>query len=344
MSVKPWPKEDLESVAGCPVCGGSARSLQHANLSDSVSGVAPGNWGLYRCAGCASGYLDPRPTRSSIGRAYIGYYTHEVEDQPIVRRKGRFRRVLHDLINGYMNHRYAVKRSPALAAGRWLIPWMAPLRSAADCECRHLPHLPDRGGHLLDVGCGNGGFLILAQEAGWQVKGVDFDTDAVSAAKSRDLDVQLGGIDLLNDQREAFDVITLSHVIEHVHEPNALLQAAYRLLKEGGQLWLETPNIESLGHIRFGRFWRGLESPRHLVLFSRTGIVNALADAGFRDIRFQKHGVIAATICVASTRIKDAESGSRSMKLMTVLQGILLEGREILQGKKSEYLTLVASK
>jgi len=273
---QPWPQIDLEAVAHCPVCNGTERSLLYKGLADRVFCVADGMWDLYRCTQCASGYLDPRPTSGSIGRAYEGYYTHDAEDHPIVRRKGRIRSLVHDLVNGYQNRRYGLKRSPALSMGRWLLPLLPSLRTAADAECRHLPPRPAGGGRLLDVGCGNGGFLMLAKQAGWQVEGLDFDAGAVQAARSRGLDVHHGGIEVLEGRSTCYDVITLCHVIEHVHNPIATLRRLHALLKPGGVLWLDTPNLSSLGAVRFGPHWRGLEVPRHLVLFSPSSMEMAL--------------------------------------------------------------------
>ena len=78
-----------------------------------------------------------------------------------------------------------------------------------------------------------------------------------------------------------FDVITLNHVIEHVHEPIKVLKLCHELLKPGGQLWLETPNIDSFGYARFKKNWRGLETPRHLILFNRSSLTQAFISAGF---------------------------------------------------------------
>src|SRR5690349_11892335 len=71
-----WPEDGLEQLGHCPVCGSSARELVHCGLRDRVSFSAPGQWNLFRCAVCGSGYLDPRPNAETIGLAYANYYTH----------------------------------------------------------------------------------------------------------------------------------------------------------------------------------------------------------------------------------------------------------------------------
>lgn len=69
-----------------------------------------------------------------------------------------------------------------------------------------------------------------------------------SRSPARGLTVHLGGLETLASEREAFDGMTLNHVIEHVHNPRATLADCYRLLKPGGWLWLETPNLDAQGH------------------------------------------------------------------------------------------------
>lgn len=92
----------------------------------------------------------------------------------------------------------------------------------------------------------------------------------------------MAGLNGFGAVESRFDVITLNHVIEHVSDPIELLRSCYRLLKLGGQLWLQTPNIDSLGSRRYGRHWRGLEPPRHLVLFDPVSLRSALHQAGFQ--------------------------------------------------------------
>ncbi|WP_394792136.1 class I SAM-dependent methyltransferase [Rhodoferax sp.] len=147
---------------------------------------------------------------------------------------------------------------------------------------RHLPKRPPRpGARLLDVGCGNGAFLAMAKAAGWQVQGIDFDPQAVAAARSRGLDVICGGLDQILEQEGTYDCITCSHVIEHVHAPRHWITQMHALLRVGGRLWLQTPNISSRGHARFGPDWRGLEPPRHLVLFTPDSLSKLLEESGF---------------------------------------------------------------
>lgn len=344
-TTRTWPQADLEVVPCCPVCGNVERSLLYKGLTDRVFCVADGAWDLYRCGQCACGYLDPRPTPESIGRAYASYYTHDIEDHSIVRRKGRVRGLLHDLVNGYQNRRYGLQRNPALSIGRWLLPLLPSLRTAADAECRHLPPLPAGGGRVLDVGCGNGGFLMLAQQAGWQVEGLDFDAGAVQAARSRGLEVHHGGIEVLGKYSACFDVITLCHVIEHVHDPVATLRRLHALLKPGGVLWLDTPNLSSLGAVRFGPHWRDLDPPRHLVLFTPSSLKKSLVAAGFNSYKQHWRGMSLFDVYAPSESIANGGTGiNASHQGHPPLRDVLAELREMIQPARREFLTLSAFK
>lgn len=340
-----WPAEDLEFVPACPVCASASRSLLYAGLTDRVFAVAPGKWTIYRCSTCQSAWLDPRPDPGSIGRAYESYYTHLAEDDVAAQPTNILVRQLHALQNDYKNVRYGLVRHPATFGGRWLVRLLPSLRAKADAQCRHLPRPPTDGARLLDVGFGNGGFLKIASEMGWNAEGIDFDPKAVEVARARGLNVSCASAAELSIRNEHFDVITLSHVIEHVHDPIALLRDLYRLLKPGGFLWLDTPNLCSYGAKRFGRDWRGWEPPRHLVLFNSASLRKSLTHAGFKRIEQRWHGMVLFSIYAESAAIargQCAQDGIR--KVVPSLAAVVDELREMLQPKQREFLTFIAYK
>lgn len=271
-----WPADGLEAVAACPVCGRAERSVFYSGLRDRAFRAAPGSWRLVRCRDCLSAYLDPRPTAETIGLAYRSYYTHgSASLAPPV---GPLRQ---GLANDYRRARWGYGEGQAIPGGR-LIPRVAPSRGAlVDREIRHLPAVP--GGRLLDVGCGSGAFLAQMAGLGWRAEGIDPDPAAVAGARDAGLSVTQGTLaDLDPAEHEcAFDAVTLSHVIEHLHDPAEDLRRIRGLLRPGGLLWIATPNLEALGLRRFGQDWLGLDPPRHLVLFTRGSLEGLLRDTGF---------------------------------------------------------------
>lgn len=280
--------------------------------------------------------------------AYVNYYTHQdVEPEVSYTTLSLYRKFTRKLVNGYTNFRYSTRKKPAATLLGVLIFQILILRKMMlDRDYRHLPRLPVGGGTLLDLGCGNGDFLQRAKTSGWNVVGVDPDPKAVARGVKLGLNVCQGGIEQFDAEKEVFDVITLSHVIEHVHDPVTVLKAAYRLLKPGGQIWIETPNIDSLGHHCYMKNWRGIESPRHLVLFNQHSLKNALFVAGFRKIKNQSGPRPMLSITKASEAIKQGLSIDDQIHLSLAQRWIVRKNeliQALLPGCK-EFLTIVAHK
>lgn len=278
-----WSPGELERVRMCPACHSRQSTHAYEGLRDDMEGV-PGEWSMRRCEACGSFYLDVRPKPEAIGKAYVSYHTHA--DPLVQAAEDNGSSLLWRWANGYLRFRYGTFREPWSSLGRWVLPLVPPLRQQLDYFYRHLPELP---GRLLDVGCGNGVFLLRAKEAGWDAQGIEPDPRAAAAAQRAGLDVVAGTLDSCPDMG-LFDVVTTSHVIEHVHDPLAFLRHIHGRLRPGGQLWLATPNPDSLGHRLFGMDWRGLEPPRHMTVLSLPALRLLLGQAGFAQIRPRRRG------------------------------------------------------
>lgn len=314
-----WPEDGMERVERCPICGSLRRTVLYEGLTDRVFFCAPGTWTLRRCGECRSAYLDPRPTRDTIGLAYTRYFTHASDGRVSIQGLSRMARLRRAVGNGYLNRRYGTDFRPASRLG-WLVAAVARgKRAQLVALSRNLP-TPWPGAAVLDVGCGNGDFLDFARRAGWRTMGVDPDVRAVETARSRGLEVQAGEIDVLAGAGATFDVVTLSHVIEHLHEPLQMLRACHQLLNPGGCLWLETPNLDSLGHQVYGPSWRGLEPPRHLVLFTWNSLSRVLEAAGFARVEPQPHHPFTTRIFAASEAIASGRDPYREAWLSPVGQ------------------------
>jgi 2-polyprenyl-3-methyl-5-hydroxy-6-metoxy-1,4-benzoquinol methylase len=276
-----WPG-GLESVANCPVCGDSRRRLEQAEVTDKAFAAAPGVWSLHRCLGCGALYLDPRPDRASIHLAYRNYYTHAAAKSA----EGLLSRLKRALTNGYRNRVFATRLQPALAGGAVVMQLFPERAASIRREDRGIGRAGAHGRRLLDVGCGNGQFLVWARELGWECHGVELDAAAAKVVRELGIAVLGSRLEELSDSYAAsFDAITLSHVIEHVYDPVDTLRRCRELLKPGGYLWLETPNTQSLGYSTYGACWRGLEAPRHLVLFNFASLSWSLERAGFERVQ-----------------------------------------------------------
>src|SRR6187551_2344272 len=131
-----WPEHGLERIGECPACAATGRELLHEGLTDRLFHSAPGTWTIWRCLGCESAYLDPRPTEKTILLAYGNYFTHaEAVRRPAV----RLDRLRTSLANGYLNARYGTQLRPASRLGLALAAVLPLRRAKTEREVRHLP-------------------------------------------------------------------------------------------------------------------------------------------------------------------------------------------------------------
>jgi 2-polyprenyl-3-methyl-5-hydroxy-6-metoxy-1,4-benzoquinol methylase len=279
-----WVRAEIQShsCASCGVCG-KAGKLLYEGLKDRLF-EAGGTWCLKRCTNDACGliWLDPKPLDEEIYKAYAGYYTHN-QEQEIA--STLLRRIYRVVKKNYLSSKYSYDLGFGAPFNSILgsLMYLHPGRRAdLDASVFYLNF--KRGGQLLDIGCGSGIMLKGLHELGWQVQGVDFDPDAVRIALAKGLQVHVGSVADHEFPDDFFDAVTMSHLIEHIADPVALLIECHRILKPSGQLVIITPNANSWCHSLFGANWRGLEPPRHIHIFKVAPLKNALQKAGFQQI------------------------------------------------------------
>ena len=287
--------------ARCPNCGGDGRPA-YADLRDHVYG-APGTWNMQRCtvARCGVYWLDPLPHPDDLSIAYADYHTH-APDPPLSGSSSRMARVR----DAFVARRLG-KQLPSGKLARWasnFFPLLGDRSESALYAHFYLP--PQPGGRLLEIGSGTGQQLETMVADGWVACGVDFDPQAVAVARSRSLDVRLGDVREIDFDDASFDAIVMAQVIEHVYDPVGLLARCARLLRPGGKLISITPNAASLGHRLYGRDWRGLEPPRHLVIYTASALRLACERAGLTVERIDVTARDAANLMLASRRIRAA--------------------------------------
>ena len=147
---------------------------------------------------------------------------------------------------------------------------------------REIARLTPAGGHVLDVGCSCGHYLdIISKGTSLQVSGTELSDEAAAPARAKGYTVHVGEFENIKLPQNHYDVIRMSHLIEHVINPETTLRAAYNALKPGGHLLLETPNTGALDCRIFGRYWGALHYPRHLHLFNVGQLARLITATGF---------------------------------------------------------------
>jgi len=141
---------------------------------------------------------------------------------------------------------------------------------------------------LLDVGCGEGSFLLYCAKKGVDAWGVDFDKKSLEAARNK-LDSERLFYGSLSDfvlyaraKGLRFDIITCFEVLEHQDEPGRFLEYIRSLLKPGGWLIGSVPNRDRfLVNVSRRAGYIDDFPPHHFLWFSEDSLINILSTGGF---------------------------------------------------------------
>ncbi len=252
-----------KNISSCYLCGCSGRDF-YVGLTDTLFGV-PGSWTLKECTNesCGLAWLDPAPIPEDVGLLYKTYYTHHSKGvgNSTGSDTGFGRRLIHSLY-------------------KLLIRVLSVRKRRKRLNVMYLDK--EEPGRILDVGCGNGDRLLRFKNLGWEVEGQEIDSKATAFARENNsLLVHDGDLISLELPSSQYDAIILNHVVEHLVDPIETLAECLRLLKRGGVLVAATPNIRSYGRRYYKEYWRGLEPPRHLHIFTPQALSAAAEKAGF---------------------------------------------------------------
>lgn len=234
----------------CLLCGWDDAELRAEAADYSPASGSGLRFAIVQCRRCGLLYTNPRPTPDTIGQFYPATYRpHAPRGKRAIRLPSRFW------------SRLLGRPSPER---RGRLPWIGT-------------------GRLLDFGCGGGSYLRRMAELGWRVAGVDVSPRAVQSIREEmGLEIHLGSLPHPDLMTDSFDVVTMWQSLEHVHQPLAVLRAAFELLRPGGKIIVAVPNRDSLAANGFGEHWFGLDLPRHLTHFTRGALTEMLRTAGFR--------------------------------------------------------------
>lgn len=337
---------ETERQIVCPLCW-TAGNPVYEGLQDRLFG-APGVWSLSACPACRALWLDPRPTEATVGEAYSDYYTHGASSFASRLAGAAIVRVAQERaasVYGFGKKTWGLSALCSLATRFY--PGLA---DHANSMIRHLPaSVCGAGATILDVGCGDGNGIEFLNSLGWRASGVEIDPLAVQAARARGLDVVVGDLRTAGFADESFDAVTSSHVIEHLHDPHRFFAESVRVLKPGGVLVVSTPNASSELLVRHGRDWRGLEPPRHIVLFNAENLAKLATDAGLREVQVKRTAHLASFMHIQSAYIANEGRPPRGWAALRLwFQSKVVEARldrDVRLGRaEGSELTLIARK
>lgn len=227
-----------ERLDHCPIC--SKTEFKNFLVVQDKS-VSQESFVLVQCANCQLKFTNPRPDEASIGPYYASeeYISHS------------------DTNKGLLNKTYRLVRSMAVKNKVELVNRLG------------------SKGNLLDYGCGVGYFLEACQKQGWEVEGMEpNDTARHQTEEKIGKPLFKGKVEELGEEK--FEVITLWHVLEHVHRLNQTLQSLVKATKKGGHLVIAVPNADSYDAQKYGANWAAYDVPRHLYHFNKASMQKLL--------------------------------------------------------------------
>jgi len=228
-----------ERLKDCPIC-------LHNDFTNFIICkdhlVTEESFAIVQCNNCGLKFTNPRPTLENIAK----YYDSEEYDSHKKKSSG-----LVDIV-------YNVARSYSLKKKIALINSLQPEK-----------------GKILDIGCGTGHFLGYCENNDWETVGVEFNDKAKSIASELINGTIYSCLDEIESKKE-FQVITLWHVLEHLHDLHGTLKKIRKLLMKNGSLIIAVPNSDSWDCNYYKSIWAGYDVPRHLYHFNKLTI-NILA-------------------------------------------------------------------
>lgn len=232
----------LERLSKCPLCK-SGRFLNHDEITDHA--VSKESFFLCKCSDCQLLFTNPRPNQSDIGPYYNfpQYYSHE------------------DKAKNLTQWIYQKVRDYSIGQ-----------------KVKFIREFKKKG-KLLDYGCGTGEFLKAAKKKGWKITGVEPSEKARIQANHKLKNKVITSIDEIKKD-SSYDIITLFHVLEHIHDLRKTSKKIISHLKTGGYLIIAIPNYESLDCKKYGTFWAGWDVPRHLYHFNKQTMENFKTEFG----------------------------------------------------------------
>jgi SAM-dependent methyltransferase len=138
---------------------------------------------------------------------------------------------------------------------------------------------------LLDVGAGRGRFVATARAAGYAACGIEPSARGAAAAAAIGAPVRRVTIGAADLAAQAYDAITVWHVLEHLDDPGAALERIGGWLRPGGALLVGVPNLASAQARVGGPRWYHLDVPRHRLHFTLAGISALLGRHGYEIVR-----------------------------------------------------------
>lgn len=171
---------------------------------------------------------------------------------------------------------------------------------------------------LIDVGCGIGYFLEQAKKRDWEVYGTEFTDEAVRICEEKGINMALGALNSKMYDAGSFDVITSFEVLEHINNPIEETGRFNEVLRQGGLVYLTTPNFNSLNRYYLKEKYNVITYPEHLSYYTPSTLKRLYKDSGFETRKVKTTGLsitrIKTSLKVSDQKFISAESDDEKLR------------------------------
>ena len=149
---------------------------------------------------------------------------------------------------------------------------------------------------MLDVGCGPGLFLLEAKKRNWEVYGTEFTDQQIEYLNQKGVKTFKGKLTEDAFDKESFDVIISSEVLEHINNPVEEMTLFNSFLRKGGLTYITTPNFNALERYLLKGKYNVIDYPEHLCYYTPKTINTLLTRCGFKKVKIKTTGLSVARI------------------------------------------------
>lgn len=275
----------------CPVCSSNSFNKELA-LTDHF--LSQEDFQIYKCATCGVLKTEPSPSPSEIGKYYeTDDYLSHGDDQ-----KGLFAK-FYRLAKGYN------------------LGWKGKLLMRLKKDAS-----------FLDYGCGTGDLISHCQELGFSVRGAEPSSNAKSYLSPLVKDKVCTPEEELASDR-TYDIISMWHVLEHIHEPRVILSSLKQKVNHNGHIVIALPNYESADAKYYGAQWAAWDVPRHLWHYNPSQIIALMTDLGFLHVNSHPMWFDSFYVSLLSERYKNGGA------IQAIIQGALSNFKALFNKKES---------
>ncbi|MEO8820623.1 MAG: class I SAM-dependent methyltransferase [Ginsengibacter sp.] len=291
--------------SSCPNCGNE--DIFHV-LDAKDYTVSGEQFEIWECRNCTQRFTQNIPEAEDIGRYYQSenYISHS------------------DTSTGFVNSLYHKVRKRTLIQKKKLIE----------------KYTQKKHGNFLDVGAGTGAFLNTMKSAGWVCTGIEPDLSARQKALELYQIHLKESKDFFSLSAQSFDVITLWHVLEHVHELHQYAEQLKNLLSPDGKLFIAVPNYTSKDAKIYQQYWAAYDVPRHLYHFSPAAMKTLLNSHQLHLESIEPMWYDSVYVSLLSEKYKTGKSNA----VKAFLNGIISNSETVFEKSKCSSLIYIASR